>query len=120
MKLLQGLGSAIKILFVEFITTILLLFLIAFLMYKLELKDSLVDFLVIFVYILSAATGGLFMGKEMKKRKYLWGLLAGCMYFIVMAIISAFVTGGMDMLREDGLSLILLCAGGGMLGGMVA
>jgi putative membrane protein (TIGR04086 family) len=50
----------------------------------------------------------------------LWGLLNGLVYYLLVCIVSA-LTGGMT---ESGFTIqmttVLMCLGGGMLGGMLA
>lgn len=60
------------------------------------------------------------MGKLVGERKFLWGFMLGTMYFLVLFGISLAVD---QNLNRNGMNLVttmVLCAGGGMLGGMVS
>ena len=60
------------------------------------------------------------MGKLTGNRKFLWGLLAGCLYFVLLVLISLGVYHSFQSEMSGMLTTFLLCAGGGMLGGMIA
>lgn len=93
---------------------------LAFLLYKLGLGERIVSFAIIVIYVVSTFFGGMLAGKKMENRKFLWGLLVGGAYFLLLTFASA-------ILGEEGIGLgnsfwttLVLCAGGGMLGGMVS
>ena len=101
------------------VVTALLLLLMALLLFKLELNESKVSLGMTAVYVLSCFFGGLAAGKGGKKKKFLWGLLTGAVYFLVLFLLS----WNLGAERDGFLSLILpgaLCLGGGMLGGMIS
>ena len=101
------------------VVTSLLLLLMALLLFKLELNESKFSLGMTAVYVLSCFFGGLAAGKGGKKKKFLWGLLTGAVYFLVLFLLS----WNLGAERDGFLSLILtgaLCLGGGMLGGMIS
>ena len=53
-------------------------------------------------------------------KKFLWGLLAGILYFVLLLLISLGVYHSVQGELMNLLTTFLLCAGGGMLGGMVS
>ena len=53
-------------------------------------------------------------------RKFLWGLLTGILYFVLLLLISLGVYHSLQSEPVSLLTTFLLCAGGGMLGGMIA
>ena len=70
--------------------------------------------------MISTFSGGFVIGKLAGVKKFLWGLLLGIMYFVLLLLISL---GIYHSLQSDMMNLVttfLLCAGGGMLGGMVS
>lgn len=115
-----GLTSALKALIIAYIVTGVLLLGLAFAMYKLGLSERTVDFGITFIYILASAIGGLSMGKSMKQRKFLWGGLIGLCYVAIIFAASFATAKGGHMIVQEGLSTLLLCAGGGILGGMIS
>lgn len=115
-----GALALIKALTVAYIITGIALFILAFLMYKMGLSTSAVDFGVTFVYIFATAVGGLIVGKSMKQKKFLWGLFLGAIYVMIIFLVSFMLTKGVASIQGDGLSTLLLCLCGGMLGGMIS
>lgn len=110
----------IKTLLFQYILTGVLLLVLAFMLYKLELGERIVSFVIIAIYVVATFFGGVLAGKRMENRKFLWGLLVGGAYFLLLTVASA-------VLGEEGIRLgnsfwttLVLCVGGGMLGGMVS
>lgn len=106
--------------FVMFIISGLLLLLLALLLYKMELSESVVKIGIIIIYVLSGVAGGFLMGKIMREQKFLWGLAAGAIYFILLFLISALVKGGFDMELTKVITTMILCGASGMAGGMIS
>lgn len=106
--------------FVMFIISGLLLLLLALLLYKMELNESVVKIGIIVIYVLSGVAGGFLMGKIMREQKFLWGLAAGAIYFILLFLISALVKGGFDMELTKVITTMILCGASGMAGGMIS
>lgn len=116
-------GSAIRILkalLSSYIVTGLLLLAIAGLMYRFRLNEGKIQIGIIVTYILSCFCGGFLAGKMMKSRKFLWGVLLGFLYFVVMMLVSLAVNRELQMTAMEFITSFLLCMGGGMLGGMCA
>lgn len=106
--------------FVMFIISGLLLLLLALLLYKMELTESVVKIGIVVIYVLAGLLGGFLMGKIMREQKYLWGLAAGTVYFVVLFAASAIVKGGLDMDMAKVATTLILCAASGMAGGMIS
>ena len=110
----------IKSLLCSYILTGALLAALAFLLYRAGLGERTVAAAVIGIYVVATAFGGFTAGKRMGSRKFLWGLLTGGAYFLVLAAVS-FVAGKGDVqLGGSFFTTLALCAGGGMLGGMLS
>ena len=120
----EGKGSlaaaAAKYLLISYIATGAGLLLLALLLYKLGLTEKTVSLIIIFIYIGASFLGGFLMGKRRGSRKYLWGLLMGCAYFVLLLVISVAVNRQMGALPGSFWTTLALCAGGGMLGGMLS
>ncbi len=117
---MSKLSAVLKSLVISYIITALLLLLLAFLLFQLALDEGKVALGIIAVYLLSCFLGGFFAGKKCGSRKFLWGLAVGSIYFFVLLTVS--LTAGKGLSAQPGqiLTTFLLCAGGGMLGGMVS
>ena len=85
-----------------------------------NLSEEKVKAGIILNYGISTFASGFVMGKLTGAKKFLWGILTGVLYFILLLLISL---GLYHSLQADTMNLattFLLCAGGGMLGGMVS
>ena len=101
-----------------------MLLLLAFLLYNFELSEESVRIGVIVIYIASGGTGGFLIGRWMQDKKYLWGLMAGGLYYMLLFVLSIAVKQGMgeplafDAIRM--LTTLVLCAVSSMAGGMIS
>ena len=112
--------NMLRALLCSYIVTGVLLLILTLLLYKAGLSEGNVNAGIILIYLLSTFAGGFAAGKMAGRRKFLWGLLLGVLYFLLLVLISA---GVYHSLESDGgqlLTTFLLCAGGGMLGGMIS
>ena len=78
----------LRSLLLAYAVTVILLLLLALLLYKLELDEGKISIGIIAVYVLSCFVGGLAAGKASQSRKFIWGLLVGALYFLVLAVVS--------------------------------
>ncbi len=108
-----------KCLIFSYILTGLLLLLMALLLYKLELSASMVSVGVILIYVLATFCGGFILGKCTGSKKFLWGLLLGVAYFVILLVVSLVANHSAETVANDVLTTLFICAGGGMLGGML-
>ena len=108
----------LKCLSLTYILTAALLALLALLVYRFALSEKLVSFVIIVIYVGTTFFGGWVAGKRLEKRKFLWGLLVGCLYFLVLALLSLIVNHSFQDVAVNFFTVLALCAGGGMLGGM--
>lgn len=109
----------LKSLLFSYILTGALLALLSFLVYKLGLGEKIVSAAIIVIYVGATFFAGFLAGKKMQSRKFLWGLLEGCAYFCVLAVISLLTGGEGDWMGRSFLTTFVLCGAGGMLGGML-
>ncbi|MBO6016150.1 MAG: TIGR04086 family membrane protein [Lachnospiraceae bacterium] len=110
----------LKIFLFAYILTAILLLLLAFVLYKWRLSETATNIGVILIYILSCFFAGFLTGKKMKTHRFLWGLLVGVGYFCILAVLSVVLQKGTGLLSSSFVSTLFLCAGSGMLGGMVS
>ncbi len=113
-------GFLVKSLLFSYILTAVLLAVLAFLLYKLGLGEKTVSAAIIAIYVAGTFFGGFVTGKRMGNRRFLWGLLMGTVYFLVLAVVSLAVGKGNIQMGTSFFTTMALCAGGGMLGGMVS
>lgn len=116
----EKIANVLKSLLIAYIATGVLIMLLAFLVYKFSLPERIVGIGIIAIYVISTFLGGFLLGKNMKVKKYLWGLLCGMAYFIVLVIVSLVVNRGLQNVAGDFVLTMILCCGSGMLGGMLS
>lgn len=110
----------LKALLCAYIMTGILLLILTLLLYKAGLSEENINAGIILTYVISTFSGGFVIGKLIGVKKFLWGLLLGVLYFVLLMLISL---GIYHSLQSDVVNLVttfLLCAGGGMLGGMIS
>lgn len=110
----------LKALLASYMVTGVLLAILAFLLYKMNLDQAKVSAGIIVIYIISTFVGGLIIGKLVHTRRFLFGMLLGAIYFLLLLGISF---GVYRTIQGNGTSIItafILCAGGGMFGGMIS
>lgn len=112
--------SALLILVLSYVLTACLLLLLAFILYKFRISESIVNIAVIVIYISVTFAAGFIAGKYYKVKKFLWGLVLGSVYFLILILVSL-IGGVSDAVIGSGVvTTWILCAGGGMLGGMLS
>ena len=110
----------IKSLLASYIVTGILLLVLTFFMYKFELNEKIVSAARVGIYVVSTLIGGMIIGKLTKSKRYLWGMVLGIIYFVLLLLITL---GVYRTLNGDSVSIVtslILCAGGGMTGGMIS
>ena len=107
-------------LLLSYVVTALVLLVIAFFLYKMKLSEKIVSGGIILTYIVATFLGGYLSGKKMKTKKYLWGLGLGFAYYMIFIILSLVINRGDMEVSRTILTTLVLCMGGGMLGGMLS
>ena len=96
------------------------LLLLALLLYRLGLSESAVNIGIIIIYALACFLAGFFAGKATAERRFFWGFLVGALYFAVLALMTLAVNHGFKDVGNHFFTTLMICAGSGMLGGMVS
>ena len=55
-----------------------------------------------------------------RKDKYLWGVITGLTYYVLLLTVSVMAKGGWDMSAAHAVTTFFMCTGGGTLGGMLS
>lgn len=110
----------LKSLLISYLLTAGLLLLLALLLYRFSLSESVVSLCITGIYIAVTFLAGFLAGKREGNRKFLWGLLMGVLYFLILVLVSLAVNHGLFGLTTSLFTVLVLCAGSGMLGGMVS
>ncbi|MDE7429254.1 MAG: TIGR04086 family membrane protein [Lachnospiraceae bacterium] len=110
----------IKCMLGAYILTAGLLLLLAFMLYRFGLSEKVVSICIIAVYIIVTFLAGMLAGKREGRKKFLWGLMMGVLYFGILVAVSLVVNRGLEEVAGNLVTVFFLCAGSGMLGGMVS
>lgn len=116
----EGILFMMKCLLFSYVLTAGLLLLLALLLYRFSLQEKIVNIGIIVIYIAVTFLAGLMAGKRAGSRKFLWGLCMGTLYFAVLALVSLAVNRSIADVAANFVTVFCLCAGSGMLGGMLA
>lgn len=108
----------LRSLLVSYLLSAALVAALAFALYRLRLGERQVELMVFAVYFLACLCGGLLAGKGIRRRRFFWGLLSGLFYFLVLFAVSWALNPGSGLDMERSVSVMGVCALGGVLGGM--
>ena len=108
----------LKSLLASYIVTGIVLLLMTFLVYRFDLDEQKVTAGIVVTYILSTFVGGFILGKLVETKRFFWGLCLGAIYFLLLFLISFVIYREVSIGGMNTLTTMLLCLGGGMLGGM--
>jgi putative membrane protein (TIGR04086 family) len=111
---------AAKCLLISYLLTGVLLVVLSFFVYKMGLGEKVVTMIITAIYVIATFIAGYLAGKKLQNKKFLWGLALGCAYFFVLLLLSLLVRDGGEGGQIDFWSTWMLCAAGGMLGGMLS
>ena len=96
------------ILVIQILLTVVILFAASAIIWKCAGDESMVSAVVTGTYIIVSLVGGFTAGKMFEKNRYLWGILAGILYFAVLIAAGAAIING------------IICMTSGMVGGMIS
>lgn len=111
--------TIIKLLLVAYVITGVILAILALMLWKSSPSSAVVSGGILFAYVISCFVGGLLLGKKAGKRKYLWGILFGVIYFAVILVASLCLNGIVGEPVKNAVTVFALCCAGGMFGGMI-
>lgn len=115
----ERLVALMKCLIASYLVTGVLLLAVAGLLYKFSLSEQIVEICIIAIYCISSLLSGLFFSKGAASRRFLWGMVAGALYFLIICGISAAVEPEFNLLSNSSITTLFICLGSGMLGGML-
>ena len=100
--------AILKSLLFAYALTGVALLLLALVLFAFDLGETAVD------------AGGFMAGKIVRKDKYLWGVITGLAYYVLLLTVSVMAKGGWDMSAAHAVTTFFMCTGGGTLGGMLS
>lgn len=114
------LQAMIRSLLVSYVISAVLLAVLAFLLYRLRLGEAQIHAGINLIYIFSCLVGGLLAGKAIRQRRFFWGLLSGAAYFLILLSVSFFMNRELGADTMNLITVFLMCAGSGTIGGMIS
>lgn len=103
-----------------YLITLAGILILAILLFMLQISEDIVDIGIIVIYVLSSFGAGFLAGKQLKTKKFLWGMMTGVLYYVILIFISVTANQSLASQGQELISSFLLCFGGGTLGGMVS
>ena len=110
----------VQSLIVSYIVTGILLCILALIMYQSGAGEKIANLGITITYILASILAGMMVGKKIKKRKFMWGLFVGMLYFLILTSISLIFQENIILFSAERITAFFLCIAGGTLGGMLA
>lgn len=112
--------SILKVLFLTLLFSSVLVFSLALALYKFGIGSEKIRIGVMAIYGLSGFFGGYIVGKLSIEKKYLWGLVQGLSYVVLLIIFSIIINKGVP--ADAGLMLLqmIVCVVCSVFGGMLA
>lgn len=102
-----------------FILSAILLAIFSAVVWKMDAGAGVVGGCVTAVYIIVNLLGGIAMGKQASSRKFLWGLLIGGCYFLILFLVGTFCIGNGLPEKNVIIGGALTCTVAAMFGGML-
>ncbi len=115
----ERLVALLKCLMAAYLITGVMLVMVAGFLYKFSIGENVVDISIIVIYCISSLLAGLFFSKGASSRRFIWGMLAGAAYFLVICAVSVVADPGFVPVSNTCITTLLICLGSGMLGGMM-
>ena len=116
----SNLRILIRTTFVTYVLTAVFLLILAFSLYQFHLSEGQVHLGVNAIYIASCFIGGILAGKAARVRRFVWGLITGSVYFLVLFAASWLIHKGIGSSVQELALIYAMCAGSGTVGGMVS
>lgn len=113
-------AAVLRGLLFSYMITAVILLVLSFLMLKFDLPSQVISVGIIVAYIASAFVGGLFTGKRIEQKKFLWALVLGVVYFIILLLVSVIMNKGSSLPLGNLFTVFIICSLSGMAGGMIS
>ena len=110
----------LKNMLISYLLTAGLLLLLSLLLYRFGLSENIVSIGITGIYVLATFLSGFLAGKREQTKRFLWGLLMGLLYFLLLSAVSLIVDSSTFSLGRGFITTLILCCAGGMLGGMLS
>ena len=120
MSIVNKFSVVVKGLILSYAVTGALLALLAFLVFRFQLGESVTNLAIVAIYVVVTFIGAFVVGKKVKEQKFLWGLLLGILYIVIISLVAMLISKTFHVTGTANLTTAALCIGGGLLGGMLS
>ncbi|MBQ9764987.1 MAG: TIGR04086 family membrane protein [Lachnospiraceae bacterium] len=110
----------LKVLLAQGIITMIAILIVSAILLKWNVSANFLQLAVIVIYLVSNFLGGFVIGKTVGKQKFLWGLIVGVLYFVVLSVVSFIIHKSFYGDVGYAMTVLGICAGSSMLGGMLS
>jgi len=110
----------LKGLLISYIITAFMLLILAIIMLKLDTPSIVISGGINLAYIISAFAGGFFAGRRIEQKKFIWGMLLGLLYFVVLLLVSLMMNRVSPLPVGNMITVFVISVLSGMLGGMIS
>lgn len=107
-------------LFGSYLITFAGILILALLLLMFQITESSVDIGILVIYILAGLVAGMIAGKRTGSKRFLWGMISGMGYFLVLFTLSVVSGQEIKHMGNDLMTTFLICIGSGTLGGMLS
>ncbi len=112
--------TILSTLLIMYVITGLALLILAFILLKLQPGESVINIGIMVIYIISCLIGVLIAGKRLRTHKFLWGVLMGAVYFLILLAGSLLLNRGISSDTVHVATTLVMCIAAGMIGGMIS
>ena len=102
-----------------YVVSAVILLVLALLLFQWDAPEGVIRGGVVFAYVISCFIAGVIISKQHGERRYLWGILAGVAYYVILLAVSMICNRAVFTSIPGILPALFLCLAGGMLGGML-
>ncbi len=110
----------LKVLLAQGIITTFAILILSLVLLKTNASADMLQIAVIAIYVIANFIGGFIIGKTVKQQKFVWGLIVGVVYFVMLSIVSFIIHKQFYQDVGYAMTVLGICAGSGMLGGMLS
>ena len=116
----SGVRIFLRSTFTAYLLTAVFLLALALGLYKFHLTQAQIGLGVKAIYLVVCIVAGIIAGKMGRSRRFLWGLLAGAGYYLILFAVSLMIQRELGSSGKELLLGFAMCAGSGMIGGMIS
>lgn len=110
----------LKVLAAQAVITLIAVLILSLIMLKTKASVNTLQFAIIAIYVITNFLGGFIIGKTVGQQKFVWGLIVGALYFVVLSIVSFIMHRAFYQDVGYAMTVMGICLGSGMLGGMLS